>query len=196
MERSSIFFPIDDATPLVCAARGGDTLAWHKLIDNYSGMLAARARSFRLSREDTQDVVQTTWLRAMEHIHQLRDDERLGSWLTTIVTRETLRLIGQRRREVCTDDADLIDRPEPNARRPEQEIARRQLGKILAKLVADLPRSHRIVFEVLAGRNLAYADIASATGRPIGSIGPTRTRCLKRLRVQLQEHGIGADFLD
>jgi RNA polymerase sigma factor (sigma-70 family) len=196
MDRRPTFSPIEDATSLVCAARGGDPLAWHKLIDNYSGMLVARARSFRLSREDTQDVVQTTWLRAMEHIHQLKDDERLASWLTTIVSREALRTIGQRRREVSTNDTDLLDRPEPHARRPEQEIARRQLSKIVANLVADLPPSHRVVFEALAGPKSAYADIASATGRPMGSIGPTRARCLKRLRAQLQERDIGADFLD
>jgi RNA polymerase sigma factor (sigma-70 family) len=188
--------PIDDATPLVRAARSGDALAWHKLIDNYSGMLAARARAFRLSREDTQDVVQTTWLRAMEHIDQLKDGKRLAGWLATIATREAIRLIGQRQREICTDDAELIDRPDPNMRHPDREIARRQLSKVVAKMVADLPASHRVVFEALAERELPYAAIASATGRPIGSIGPTRARCLKRLRVQLQAQGIGADFLD
>jgi RNA polymerase sigma factor (sigma-70 family) len=187
----------NDAAELVTAARMGDAIAWRKLVDSYSGMLSMRAQSLLLSREDTQDVVQTTWLRAIQHIGQLKQEDRLASWLSTIVTRESFKVIQQRRRELCTDDPALGDHAAPDSRLPEREVARKHLAKVLAQLIEGLPRSHQVVFKLLcATPEMPYSDIAQATGRPIGSIGPTRARCLKRLRVLLQRHGIGLDFLD
>jgi RNA polymerase sigma factor (sigma-70 family) len=86
-----------DVAALVARAASGDHEAWDGLVRRYSGLLYAVCRRYRLSPEDTADAVQTVWLRLLEHLHDLRDPERVSSWLATTASRESLRLVARRR---------------------------------------------------------------------------------------------------
>lgn len=185
-----------ETAELVAAARAGDGAAWRRLVARYDGVLAARVRRFRLGPEDAQDVIQTTWLIALQNLHRLEHDDRLGGWLGTVATRECLRLL-RRRREVCTADPAVIDRPVDNVAAANREFARSWLSRTLDEVVGELPAPHRDLFHALtADAAPPYAEVARRLGRPVGSIGPSRARCFRRLRGMLETRGIGADFLD
>lgn len=128
----------ENVAELVRAARTGDEDAWAGLVGIYNGMLNARLRRFRLSREDTQDVVQNTWLLAIQNLHCLRQEALFGSWLAAIATRESLKLI-RRSREICTDDASAIDRADDNVAAADRELARTWLTRTLDDVVEELP---------------------------------------------------------
>jgi RNA polymerase sigma factor (sigma-70 family) len=196
MQSTTIAPPDDDTAELVAAARAGDGVAWRRLVLRYDGPLRARVRRFRLGHEDAQDVVQTTWLIALQHLDRLERDDRLGGWLTTIAARECLRLI-RRRREVCTSDLAAIDSAVDNVAAANREFARRWLSRTITEVVDELPASHRALFHALTeAADPHYAEVARKLGRPIGSIGPSRARCFKRLRGMLETREVGADFLD
>src|SRR6202050_3402069 len=76
---------------LVQAASEGDQAAWNALVDRFSGLLWATARAHRLSQSDSAEVVQTTWLRLVEHLDRIRDRDRLGAWLLDPPRRESPR---------------------------------------------------------------------------------------------------------
>ncbi|MEV5407239.1 sigma-70 family RNA polymerase sigma factor [Thermopolyspora sp. NPDC052614] len=196
MQPTTIAPPGDDTAELVAAARDGDAAAWRRLVERYDALLSARVRRFRLDHDDAEDVIQTTWLIALQHLHRLEHDDKLGGWLLTIATRECLRLI-RRRREVCTADLSTIDRPVDNVAAANREFARSWLSRTLTEVVGELPPAHRALFRALTeAGDPHYADVARKLGRPIGSIGPSRARCFRRLRGMLETREVSADFLD
>src|SRR5690242_5380626 len=89
---------------MVEAAARGETGAWDALVDRFSPLVWSVARAHRLGEADAADVYQTTWLRLLEHLRDLREPERLGSWLGTTARRESLRLRRERARVAPTSD--------------------------------------------------------------------------------------------
>lgn len=170
---------------LVTRVRSGDDAAWSVLTERYTGMLWSVTRGMRLSHADAADAVQTTWLRLVESLAGLREPDRLGAWLATTVRREALAIL---RRSLASrptglaawEDLPAADDPLDAALlREERDVqlwrAFRQLGQrcqaLLRVLTADPPPT--------------YAEAAAALDIPIGSIGPTRQRCLGVLRKVL-----------
>jgi RNA polymerase sigma factor (sigma-70 family) len=188
---------VEDVGQLVAAARSGDARAWRKLVDLYSGMLHRRCLSYRLSSEDARDVVQTTWLLAVQHLPRLRNDEHVGGWLAAIANRECLKLLRRARRETAWGDISALDRPDAHTPSLEREVARSWLTQLLPELVCRLPAPQRVLLEALmAVPGTPYVDVARMTGRPLGSIGPARARCLARLRSMLTQREVDAAFLN
>src|ERR671923_431953 len=106
-------------TELVRAASQGDQRAWEGLIARFGGLVWSVARAHGLSRADAADVSQTAWLRLVEHLHRLRDPERVGTWLASTARHEALRILRRDRHQVPVgDDADL-EGPGPAAESPE-----------------------------------------------------------------------------
>src|SRR4051812_48220351 len=89
-------------------ARSGAAGAGDQLVRQFERLVWWTVRSFRLPDADAEDVVQNTWLRAFEHLGEIRDPERTSSWLVTIARRECLKLM-RNRREV----PGLEQQPEP-----------------------------------------------------------------------------------
>jgi RNA polymerase sigma factor (sigma-70 family) len=169
------------ASALVAAAAGGDEAAWNELVERFAGLVWAVARAHRLSTADAADVSQTTWLRLAEHLGRLRDPERVGAWLATTARHESLRVLRHAARfEAISDDHDwLDDRQQP----PESGLVRRERRAALMTAFGLLPDNCRSLLRVLfADPEPSYEEVAAATGLPVGSIGPTRARCLERLR--------------
>ncbi|HEU5160710.1 MAG TPA: sigma-70 family RNA polymerase sigma factor [Streptosporangiaceae bacterium] len=160
---------------LVLRARRDDAGAWAALVDRYTGMLWSIARSYDLDAADGGDVIQTTWLRLVERLHLLRRPDSVGAWLAATAHRECRRTLHHRRRE----------RPGPI----EGAAAPAPVDYSVDKLLAALPERCRAILRVLAqAPPLTYAEAAAALGIPVGTVGPTRRRCLTRLRERLGEH--------
>ena len=172
---------------LVRGAAAGDRQAWERLVDQYARLIWSITADFKLAESDAADVAQTTWLRLLEHIDRIEYPDRVGSWLAATARNECLRSLAARKRVVLSHDgAELGD-----AIAHEPEIDARLLAEERAEVVRDalarLPgRWQRLVELLMADPPASYAEISDQLDLPIGSIGPTRGRCLARLRVLLQ----------
>lgn len=166
---------------LVLAAAKGDPRAWEGLVDAYAGLVWAIARNHRLGASDAADVSQVTWLRLMENIQRLREPSRVGAWLATTARRECLRLIGQARRVVLLpneEDYDVAaDTPAPDS----ALLAAERDEGVRAALLTLSPRCQQLLQLLMLEPPPSYEEISAAMGIPIGSIGPTRGRCLAHL---------------
>ena len=175
-----------DITRIVSAAANGDQGAWDQIVERYSGLLWAVVRAHRLSAADGADVVQTTWLRLIEHLPQIRNREGIGSWLATTARRECLRLLRSGGRCQPSDEIELL----VDARADHAEI---DSGLLTAERDAELwaafsrlPARDQALLRLLAVDSPpSYQEISAALEMPIGSIGPTRARSLERLRREL-----------
>jgi RNA polymerase sigma factor (sigma-70 family) len=178
----------------VTAAAGGDTAAWQELVRRFSGLVWSITRAYRLSLADAADVSQTTWLRLAEHIGKINNPERVGAWLATTARRECLQSLKMTARTVPTEDMtwfeDKTARGNPTegeALRAEAEREDAQRVLALRQAFGRLPqRCSELLRVLMATPPPSYADVASALDVPVGSIGPTRARCLQRLRQDLR----------
>jgi RNA polymerase sigma factor (sigma-70 family) len=170
---------------LLAAAAAGDQHAWDALVQRHTSLLWSIARSYRLSNADAADVVQTTWLRLVEHLDKIADPERIPGWLATTARRECIHLIRRTDRH-AEAPAELPDLPDDG---PELDAALlrgerdAELWRALARLDELCQRLLRVL---MSDPPPAYADVAEALGMKIGSIGPTRGRCLDKLRALVQ----------
>ncbi|MDN3359367.1 sigma-70 family RNA polymerase sigma factor [Actinomadura sp. DC4] len=165
---------------LVRRAGRGDEDAWHGLVERYSRLLCSIAYSYGLSGADADDVMQTTWLRLVERLNQLRDPARAGTWLAVTARHEslaTLRRLGRER---------PLPGHVPSVTGPHHVVFGQDLAaSIGAALETIPPRCRRLLELFVASPRLSYAEISTALEIPIGSVGPTRARCLTHLRRQL-----------
>lgn len=164
------------------AASGEDPAAWKKLVEQHTNILWSVARSHRLSSADAADAVQTTWLRLLENIDRIEDPDRVVGWLVTTVRRECLRIIKLTGREPASEVEDL-DRPDPDSA-PDADLLVRERNRALwAALEKMSVRCQELIRALLLTSPSPSYEMVSASLRiPIGSIGPTRQRCLGRLR--------------
>jgi len=166
---------------LVRAAAGGDEAAWNALVDRFSSLVWATARAHRLSRDDAADVAQTTWLRLVEHLDRIREPERLGAWLATTARHESLRVIRRGGREQPTDQSDLFEAPADDA--VERLLVDPDRDAALWRGFAALSERCKSLLRLLVSdEEPSYDEIGAALGMPVGAIGPTRGRCLEKLR--------------
>lgn len=167
---------------LAQAAMAGDERAWSRLVEQYGGLVRSIARSHRLSEADIADVVQTTWLRAVEHLHRLNDPERVGAWLATVARRESLRILRGNAREIPSED-ELLEREPDGTACVETELLAAERRNTIRRAVATLTPRHRGLLLMLSAEPCpSYEAIGAALDMPVGSIGPTRQRAIERLR--------------
>jgi RNA polymerase sigma factor (sigma-70 family) len=170
---------------MVLAAQRGDPQAWNMLVQHYTPLLWSITRSARLPDADANDVIQTTWLRCLEHLGQLRSPTELGGWLATTARRETIRLQrqapSQRSEPAAAEDSG--NRTELERPSSEDLVLQAERRDALLRALAQLPAPCRHLLQLMTAEPPAnYAEISAALGVPVGSIGPTRARCLQRLR--------------
>src|SRR2546429_8735676 len=160
---------------LVAAAAGGDEAAWSRMVDHFVGLVGAVTGGYRMSAADSADVSQTAWMRLAEHIHKVREPERIGAWLATTAGRECLRMIRQNQRAVPSDDVFLTEVPDTDpATAPEHRILALERDGELWEAFSELPEKGQVLLRLLfADPPPRYEEISLATGMPIGSIGPT-----------------------
>lgn len=178
----------EDLGELVRRAARGDRAAWERVVDEYVGLVWSVARGLGLRENDAADVVQTTWLRFLEHVDELHDPSRAGAWLATTARRECWRLMAESRRTVLAGDGYLLDAAAPEQPPVDDRLVREERSTELHRAVATLPDRWRDLMRLLmVDPPLSYDDISRRLGVPHGSIGPTRARCLRRLRETMAD---------
>src|SRR3954453_232599 len=174
---------------LVHRAAKGDPAAWNEIVDEYAALLWSVVRGFRLNQAQAADAVQTTWLRLVEHVADLREPAHGAGGVKTTAHRVCLQAIRQGGREQLVDwDEDRgpvsgvrYDGPDEDG--PEAAALRKEHQVLVRRALAELPDRHRQLMELLiASPPISYQDISACLGMPVGSIGPTRARILARLR--------------
>ena len=186
MSTAAAAFRFDNSeTPpeqLVARASDGDRFAWEALVDLYSGLVWAVTRQFRLCDADAADVAQTTWLRLVENLDRIREPERLGAWLATTARREAFRHLRLHGRELASDEADLFEAPVDDPL--EVALLTEERDTALWRAFAQLSERCQTLLRLLVAEDEpSYEAIGAALDMPIGAIGPTRMRCLDKLRA-------------
>jgi RNA polymerase sigma factor (sigma-70 family) len=178
--------PDFDPGAALTAAAEGDQGAWDSIVSAYAGLIWSVARGYRLSAADAADVFQGTWLRLVEHLGDIRDASRLGGWLATTARREALMLLRRAGRDVPVDTADAFSDVAGDVPAVDEHLIRDEESKLLwqafGRLSASCQRLLRIVFTDPPPR---YEEISAALDMPVGSIGPTKGRCLASLQSHL-----------
>ncbi len=182
--------PVPD---LVRAARDGERGAWEQLVERYTPLAISVVRRYRLQGSDAEDVVQTLWLRLVEHLGDIREPLALPGWIVTTARNECLRTIRLRQRTEPVDPLSTTRTLEAagtaaGGRPAEADVVVEQLTEarrheVLLEAFATLPGSHReLLLLLMTDPPTAYTEISRRLGIPVGSIGPTRQRALQRLR--------------
>lgn len=167
---------------LVAAVRGGDQEAWNRLVTRFAPLLGSVCTKFSLDAHDRQDVAAGVWLRVLERIDTLREPAALPGWLATTTRNECLALLRARRRTLPTDfDHDLPDDSAEAGTDLIAELRRHALREAWAGLSE---RCRELLSMLFGDPPVPYADIATRLGVQIGTVGPTRIRCLAALRRQ------------
>jgi RNA polymerase sigma factor (sigma-70 family) len=174
-----------DIAEVVRFAASGDAVAWDKLMEQYGRLLWAITRDFKLAESDASDVVQTTWMRLVEHIDRLEHPERVGAWLATTARNECLRNIAARKRLVLVGEDYRFELIADNEQPVDEALLAAERARSVREALKVLPHHWQRLMELLMAEQ-PYTVIAGSLSLPIGSIGPTRGRCLDRLRVLLE----------
>lgn len=177
------------AAELLSGIIQNDPAAWAEVVHRYGRLLVAKARSFRMQDADVHDAVQMTWVRLRENAHTITRPECLAGWLLTTVTRECWLVLGRNRRMLYGDDI-MSDHADLDAG-PEQRAVDEDMAAAVRAAVAELsPEARDLVNALFAPERLPYAELSRRFGMPVGSIGPTRARYLRKLRTLLADRGI------
>lgn len=182
-------------TALVSDAATGDEEAWNAITDRFTNLLWSVARSYRLSHDDAADAVQNTWLRLLENLTKIDNPEALPGWLATTARREALGILRRRGRVVLTRDDDLgEDVVDTRALELDAALIQDERDAELWTCFGLLSeRCQQLLRVLMATDRPAYTEVAAAFDMPVGSIGPTRMRCLDRLRTLVTEAGYHFD---
>jgi RNA polymerase sigma factor (sigma-70 family) len=176
-----------DAAQLVWRASEGERWAWERLVEQYARLIWAMTRDFKLAESDAADVFQVTWLRLLEHIDRLEQPARVGSWLAATARNECLRALAARQKIVPVPDDVAFHEAAAHQPAVDERLLADERDQTVREALGHLPRQWRRLVEMLMSDPPAsYAEISDQLGLPVGSIGPTRGRCLARLRDLLQ----------
>ncbi|MEA2221243.1 MAG: hypothetical protein QOJ35_3869 [Solirubrobacteraceae bacterium] len=179
----------DVLVELLRAAQAGDDRAWERLYDRFNPMLLGIARGYRLAPSDVEDVLQSVWLRLVDHVDRLRVPAAVGGWLVTTTRRECLRVLQLPVRELATDDPALGDvRTELEL---DHELLARERRDAVRRALATLPDHYRrLMLLLIAEPAIDYKELSRRLAMPVGSIGPIRARSLARLQRHPELRGL------
>jgi RNA polymerase sigma factor (sigma-70 family) len=176
----------DDASVIALVARvgAGDQAAWNELIERYSPLVWSICLRYRLDRDDIDDVGQSVWMLLIERIGTLREPAALPGWLATTTKHECLRVlrVSRRHEHGGLPPEDRMP-PDPDAELVDADILAAERDVALRTAFDELPHGcHQLLSMLVSDPPSSYADISATLGVAVGSIGPTRARCLDRLR--------------
>ena len=176
--------PSVSASFLVSRVRAGDRQAWDDLVERYAPLIWSICRRYRLNDTDAEDVGQRVWLHLVTHVGTIRDPAALPGWLVTTTRRECVRVLRSASREQQAEHGlDLETIAAETDGTAEQEMLAAERHAALREALTSLPPAWQQLMAMLtADPPVPYAEISSRLGIAVGSIGPTRARCLDRIR--------------
>ena len=183
---------MDDDLPtatLVERAVHGDALAWDGLVRRYTQLLRAVCRRYGMTGSDADDACGAVWMRLVSSLADLREPATLPAWLATTVRRECLDQLRRRQRQIpIAVDDQITDEDEPP---PDARLLLQERQAVVRNAVAQLPvRERQLLSMLFCDPPTPYVDISAKLGMPVGAIGPTRQRCLARLRRELPRSAV------
>jgi RNA polymerase sigma factor (sigma-70 family) len=171
-------------TDLVARAKDGDQQAWDALVERHAPLIWSICRRHRLGGADAEDAAQAVWLRLVDQLDKIRDPAAIAGWLATTTRRECYRALRAARRVQAagpTLDAKAI--LDQQTRTAEHELLAAEQHAALREALTHLtPREQQLIAILAADPPVPYAEISARLGIPVGSIGPSRGRCLAKLR--------------
>lgn len=154
-------------------------------------MVWSTARSFRLDDATAKDVAQTVWLKLIENVDRIKEPERLPGWLATTCRREALRVVKRSERTVATDFEYDIEDDAPSF---EELLIVDEENRTVVEAFRTLDEVCQELLRLMTVEPaLSYDEISETTGRPIGSLGPTRARCLDKLKAAISRISGGGE---
>jgi RNA polymerase sigma-70 factor (ECF subfamily) len=181
---------IDEAI-LVTQSRAGDTAAFGELVRRYEGKIFRLAQHVTQNREDAEDVLQETFMKAYEHLDQFKGDSKFYTWIVRIAVNQALMKLRRRKTDKSVSLDETIDTGEDTVTReiaawdesPEQQFSREELGGILDSAIQSLEPPYRSVFVLRDIDELSTEETAEALGLSVPAV---KSRLL-RARLQLRE---------
>jgi RNA polymerase sigma factor (sigma-70 family) len=168
------------AAPLLRDASLGIDTAWRAIVRQYTPLVLAICRHLGIRNADADDVCGSVWLRLMTSLDRIREPEALPGWLRTVTQRECLKVLRNRQRQIPTDPALFREMAGPEF---DADLIGRELRDAVRHIIAALPsRDQRLLSLLFSAPPKSYLEISEILGIPIGSIGPSRARCLVRAR--------------
>jgi RNA polymerase sigma factor (sigma-70 family) len=180
---------------LVNACLQGEATAWEALIVRYQRLIYSIPLKARLSHDDAADIFQSVCLKLYEKLASLRDHEKLSSWIITTTTRESWRLSSRQRKEQSKNETESEEADEKlqqlasDSPLIEEQRIQLEQQQTVRQAVDALPERCKDLVTLLFYRQdeVSYTEISRQMDMPVASIGPTRARCLEKLRKLL--HG-------
>jgi RNA polymerase sigma factor (sigma-70 family) len=170
---------------LVARCRAGDHEAWRELVDRFSRYVYAIAvQAFKLSEQDAEDVFQEVFARAYEHLHKLRDDEAIRPWLAQLTRRLCIDRLRAGSDELLGDDVDVPD--------ADDRIGKLDDSLAVHEALATLPENCQEILDRFFARDESYRTIGDALDLPSGTIASRISRCLTKLRSEMEGRNLGA----
>ena len=175
---------------LVGLCLGGDQAAWETLIERYRRLIYSIPNKFGFSPSDCNDVFQTVCVKLIEHLSDLKDETKVSAWLITTTTRHCIHVQSLGRRDVSDADG-MEEAPDTTVSMEQIRVSSDRQQKV-RDTIAEMPERCRRLLSLLYldSGNPSYEEISVTMSMPVPSIGPTRARCLDKLRRLLRFKGI------
>lgn len=179
-----------EAADLFRRFRGGDSDSLEDLVRLLTPVLWHVVRAYGLRREQAEDVIQTTWLTLVRSHATIIDPQAAPSWLIVSARREAWRVSRQTHRDTATPDEVLATRVPEVASAESQAVLSDSQRQLWAAVDTLNERCRRLLRVIAFEEHPDYANLAKDLAMPVGSIGPTRGRCLGKLREALASEGV------
>jgi RNA polymerase sigma factor (sigma-70 family) len=177
---------------LVDAAAAGDQEAWNALVARFNGLVWSVARAHRLSQDDAGEVVQATWEKLVGHLDRLKDRGAVGAWLATTARNECLKTLRLSSRHVLAPP-DELEGPAVDSGVDEALLTSERDAALWRAFGTLDPDCQSLLRLLVADPTPSYLEVSEALDMPIGSIGPTRARCLEKLRQRAAAAGLSRE---
>ncbi|MEL6892670.1 MAG: sigma-70 family RNA polymerase sigma factor [Actinomycetota bacterium] len=171
-------------TELVEAASAGDASAWDELVDRYGQLVFANARAVGADWTLAQDVGQVAWMMLLSRLSTIREPSKVKGWLAIVARNEARSALRARRPMADVDD--LLTLPGDESDQPEADVFAREDADSVRRALGSISDKCRELLLLLFSAEMSYDEISGALGMPIGSIGPTRQRCVAALARELR----------
>jgi RNA polymerase sigma factor (sigma-70 family) len=175
---------------LVARCLSGESEAWETLILRYRRLIFSIPNKFNFSPSDCNDVFQTVCVKLIEHLQDLKDESKVSSWLITTTTRHCIHVRSVKHRDV-SDEEGMEETPDP-AETSEAVRVRADREQKVRDAIGEMSERCRRLLELLYldPSDPSYVEISEKLNMPVPSIGPTRARCLEKLRRLLRQRGV------
>ncbi len=175
---------------LLAEARSGDPSAWERFVERYERLVWSVPRRMGFSEADAADIAQEAWVLIHRHLEHLRRPEALVAWIVTTTTREASRFARRRSRRQDVEADGSAERGDPTPELPDEQVARLEAVQLVRDAIAEMDERCSRLLGLIDLDGSSYEVAASELDLPLGSVGPTRMRCLGKLLPTLRARGL------